>query len=116
VSKVYYDRNGADGGSVPEDYTDYNNGDLVTVLGNTGDLFKKNNEFAYWTTTRNDLVTVRDAGTKFKMNRSDIILKAQWYSTEKPKEQVTSHQLAISLVGSLFVLLSTVMLVLILKE
>ena len=47
---VTYNGNGNTGGAVPLDGTGYNNGDAVTVLGNTGSLVKTGYTFAGWNT------------------------------------------------------------------
>jgi hypothetical protein len=43
---VTYDGNGSTGGSVPVDTTSYEEGQIVTILGNTGNLVKTHYTFA----------------------------------------------------------------------
>ena len=54
---VTYNGNGHTGGSVPVDINLYNNGDQVTILGNTGILEKANACFIGWSYSAHSLVT-----------------------------------------------------------
>lgn len=47
---VTYNANGADSGSVPTDATEYELNDIVTVLGNTGNLVRAGYSFGGWRT------------------------------------------------------------------
>ena len=71
---VTYADGGATSGTVPEDDTEYAEGDEVTVLGNTGSLTKTEYTFGGWS----DGVTTYAAGDKFDMPASDVTLTAVW--------------------------------------
>ena len=80
MAKVIYNGNGNTGGSVPVDNNNYNAGDTVTILGNTGGLGKSSDSFAYWNTAANGSGTVRGPGSTFAIGASDVTLFAQWYT------------------------------------
>ena len=71
---VTYADGGATDGDVPEDNNTYDEGDEVTVLGNTGSLEKTGYTFAGW----NDGSTDYDADDTFTMPAEDVTLTAQW--------------------------------------
>ena len=77
--RVTYNRNGSTSGSAPVDNTVYNPGDTVTVLGNTGNLVKNSDQFAYWNTAADGTGSV--PGGTFTIGASDVTLFAQWYTT-----------------------------------
>ena len=71
---VTYDDGGATSGSVPTDANTYEEGDEVTVLGNTGSLKKTGHDFDGWS----DGVNTYDPGDTFDMPDEDVTLTAQW--------------------------------------
>ena len=76
---VTYDGNGKTSGDVPTDSNSpYNEGDEVTVLGNTGSLTKTGFTFAGWNTEANGSGASYDAGDKFDMGTANVTLYAQW--------------------------------------
>ena len=77
---VAYNGNGSTGGSVPDDTNNYTNGQVVTVLGNTGSLVNTGFTFLCWNTQANDSGTTYYPGQTFVMGTSSIILYAQWTS------------------------------------
>jgi hypothetical protein len=81
MAKVIYVGNGSMSGSVPVDGNTYNAGDSVTVLGNTGNLGKGSDQFAYWNTAANGSGTVQGPGVMFTIGATDVTLFAQWYTT-----------------------------------
>lgn len=77
---VTYNDNGKTGGDVPTDATAYEEGDVVTVLGNTGSLVKTGNSFVGWNTASDGTGTFYPAGYKFEMPASNVTLYAVWGS------------------------------------
>ena len=75
---VTYNGNTNTGGSVPTDGNSYNNGDTVTVLGNTGNLVKTGYAFTGWNTVSGGSGTSYNGGDTFSMGSSNVILYAQW--------------------------------------
>ena len=75
---VTYNGNGNTGGSVPTDTTNYEQGQTVTVLGNTGSLVKTGNTFAGWNTEAGGGGTDRATGSTFAMGSVDVTLYAKW--------------------------------------
>ena len=74
---VTYNANGATSGSVPTDEEDYSAGDIVTVLGNTGNLTKSGSSFVGWSTSSTaGSGTFYPAGYKFTMGASNVTLYA----------------------------------------
>lgn len=78
---VTYDGNGEDGGSVPVDYTDYQEAQTVTVLGNTGDLLKTGYTYAGWNTQADGSGATYTQGQTFTMEAADVTLYAKWTPT-----------------------------------
>lgn len=79
---VTYEGNGSDGGSAPVDpQSPYNNGVTVTVLP-PGSLSKADDTFAYWNTAADGSGTVYGPGATFTMGSADVILYAEWYTTQ----------------------------------
>lgn len=75
---VTYNANGATSGTAPVDETQYEAGDEVTVIGNTGHLEKEDYTFGGWTTTgENEL----EAGDSFEIS-TDTTLTAIWNPVE----------------------------------
>ena len=77
---VTYDGNENTGGEVPVDATLYKEGDLVTVLGNTGPKPLVNTGYGFygWNTAADASGTARPVGYVFAMGTSDVTLYAQW--------------------------------------
>ena len=74
---VTYNGNGNTSGSVPEDSNEYEDGDEVTVLGNTGSLAKDHYSFGGWNTKADGTGTGYVAGNTFTISASTT-LYAQW--------------------------------------
>lgn len=75
---VTYNGNGNTGGSVPVDSTSYENGQTVTVLGNTGNLLKTGYSFTGWNTLANGTGTGYPAASTFPMGTANVTLYAVW--------------------------------------
>ena len=81
-----YNSNGATGGSVPSDSSDYASGNSVTVKANTGNLVRTNYEFLGWSESPTATTpTYAVSGTtvtpaNFNMGTSNVALYAVWGS------------------------------------
>jgi uncharacterized repeat protein (TIGR02543 family) len=75
---ITYNGNGNDTGSVPTDDTDYEEGDTVTVLGNTGTLAKDGYTFDGWNTASDGSGDSYAPSASFIMPSADTTLWAQW--------------------------------------
>jgi hypothetical protein len=75
---VTYDDNGSTSGATSTDSNNYLNGDMVTVLGNTGELEKTGSIFVGWNTTANGLGTHYNPGSTLTIASADITLFAEW--------------------------------------
>lgn len=76
---VTYDGNGSTGGSVPEDSgSPYQEGDVVTVLGNTGSLTLTGFTFDGWNTEADGGGTAYAPDDEFEMPPENLVLYAQW--------------------------------------
>jgi hypothetical protein len=75
---VTYYANGATGGSAPTDTTNYQQGQTVTVLGNTGNLVKTGSSFSGWNTAANGSGTTYTQGQTFAMGSANVTLYAMW--------------------------------------
>lgn len=75
---VTYNGNGSTGGNVPTDGDEYEQGDTVTVSGNTGNLAKTGYTFGGWNTAADGSGTYYAAGDTFTMGDGDVTLYAQW--------------------------------------
>jgi uncharacterized repeat protein (TIGR02543 family) len=84
---VTYFGNTSTGGTVPVDSTSYENGALVTVMANTGNLVKTGNYFTGWNTLANGSGTAYNGGNTFNMGSANVSLYAQW--TANPTYTVT---------------------------
>lgn len=80
--QVFFDKNGADSGSVPVDLNYYINGNNITIPYNSGLLVKNNYTFAGWNTKHDGSGSNYNGGDTFKMASSNITLYANW--TQKP--------------------------------
>ena len=78
IDTVTYNGNGADGGSVPEDDNAYLEGDVATVMGNTGGLEKNERTFGGWNTKSDGSGTSYSGGNTIKMERAAVTLYAEW--------------------------------------
>ena len=89
ASKTYtvlYIANGADDGSAPVDSTEYQEGDTVTALTNSGGLVRSGYTFDGWNTAANGAGTSYSVGATFKMGPADVTLYSQW---SEAQEEVT---------------------------
>ena len=84
---VIYIANGADDGSTPVDSSEYQEGDTVTALTNSGGLALSGYSFDGWNTVANGAGTSYSVGATFKMGSADVTLYAQW--SEAQEEVVT---------------------------
>ncbi len=75
---VTYNGNGNTGGSVPIFSTNYEQGQIVTVLGNTGNLEKTGYTFSGWNTQANGSGTIYTQSQTFTMGAANVTLYAQW--------------------------------------
>lgn len=78
VYTITYNANGATGGSVPVDSTNYEQGQTATVLGNTGGLVKTSNHFTGWNTEADGSGTTYQSSWTFAMGSANVTLYAQW--------------------------------------
>ena len=77
VYNVTYNGNNATNGMAPTDATDYEPGETVTVLGNTGNLVRTGYTFSGWNTAANGSGTDYTAGATFAIN-GNTTLYAKW--------------------------------------
>jgi uncharacterized repeat protein (TIGR02543 family) len=75
---VTYNANGSTGGSVPIDATNYEQGQTVTVPGNSGSLVKTGYAFASWNTLADGSGTDYAAAATFTMSAANVTLYAKW--------------------------------------
>src|SRR5574337_716209 len=75
---VTYEGNGNTGGTAPVDTTNYQQGQTVTVLGNTGSLVKTGYSFSGWNTAANGSGTTYVQGATFTMGPGNVTLYAKW--------------------------------------
>ena len=78
---VTYSGNGSTGGSPPTDSNQYQQGQTVTVLGNSGSLSRTGYVFANWNTLANGSGTSYLMGNTFAMGTANVTLYAQWTPT-----------------------------------
>ena len=77
--RVFYDGNGSTGGEVPVDTQKYEEGDTVTVAGNSRDLVKQGNAFIGWNTEASgDGGKAYSPGETFVMGTENVTLYARW--------------------------------------
>ena len=74
---VTYSGNGSDGGTVPTDNNQYEEGESVTAAG-VGTMTLSNNSFIGWNTNIDGSGIDIPAGSNFSMVAYDLILFAQW--------------------------------------
>jgi uncharacterized repeat protein (TIGR02543 family) len=75
---VTYNANGATGGTPPTDSTNYEEGQPMTVQGNTGNLSWSDNRFTGWNTASDGSGTSYAAGASFAMPAANVTLYARW--------------------------------------
>jgi len=75
---IVYNGNGNTGGSVPTDSHSYEEGETVTVVGNTDNLTRTGYTFAGWNTSADGSGTGYAAGQSFTIGSSDVTLYALW--------------------------------------
>jgi uncharacterized repeat protein (TIGR02543 family) len=75
---VTYDGNGNTSGTAPSDSSQYTTGQIVTVLGNTGNLAKSGFVFTGWNTQTAGSGTSYSPASTFTMGAANVILYAQW--------------------------------------
>ena len=82
--RVRYEGNEADGGTAPVDETLYGDGDIATVLGNTGDLSRAGFPFFVgWNTEPDGSGTEYLPGDPLEIRGSDATLYALWIPETK---------------------------------
>ena len=79
---VTYDKNGATGGTVPQNNKTYEEKDNVTVQGNSGQLVRTNYMFKGWNTSADGKGASYTANATFGMGQANVTLYAEW--TAKP--------------------------------
>jgi len=84
---VTYNGNGNTSGTAPSDPNNYEQGETVTVLGNTGTLVKTGSTFSGWNTAANGSGTTYTQGQTFAMGSANVTLYAIW--TVNPTYKVT---------------------------
>ncbi|MBN1497217.1 MAG: InlB B-repeat-containing protein [Spirochaetes bacterium] len=75
---ITYNGNGNTGGKVPVDSKEYEEGDTVIILGNTGGLVKTGYIFAGWNTAADGSGTTYSQGQSFTMGAKDAVLYVKW--------------------------------------
>ena len=78
TQSVTYNGNGNTGSAVPFDGSAYFPGMTVTVLGNTGALYKTGNSFVGWNTAADGSAMSYVGGDTFVMGAANMMLYAQW--------------------------------------
>ncbi|MGG2108038.1 InlB B-repeat-containing protein [Lysinibacillus pakistanensis] len=85
--QVQYDKNGATGGQVPQDHSEYEENEMVTVQSNSGNLVREGYTFKGWNTQADGKGTFYAENTTFPMGKGNVTLYAEW--TKKPAYTVT---------------------------
>lgn len=75
---LYYNANGATGGSVPSAGAAYTNGQTITVLPNFNNLVKSGYAFKCWNTQANGLGTDYLPGSTYIIGSQNVTLYAKW--------------------------------------
>jgi hypothetical protein len=75
---VVYSGNGHTAGSAPTDSATYGTGDSVTVLPNSGGLFRPCRSLKVWNTSADGSGTDYAPGSSFAMGSADVTLYAKW--------------------------------------
>jgi len=76
--RVYYNANGASYGYAPTDYTNYRQGQSVSIFGNIGGLVRTGYTFVGWATNNSGTGTIYKQGNTLTMGASVINLFAVW--------------------------------------
>ena len=79
---VIYIANGADDGSAPVDSSEYQEGDTVTALTNSGGLALSGYSFDGWNTAANGAGTSYGVGAMFAIGPANVALYGQWSEEE----------------------------------
>ena len=77
---VRYNSNGASAGTVPVDSNSYEDGQRMTVAGNTGSLLRDGYIFFGWNTVQDGTGDIYEPGDVFEIEQSDVTLYALWIS------------------------------------
>lgn len=99
---VTYMASGATAGSAPTDSAKYQEGSLVTVLGNTGGMAKTGCSFSGWNAKLDGTGNSYAVGATFAMGSAGVALYAQWAAIGTPL-QATGIGL-VSWGGNLYIL------------
>ncbi len=75
---VTYASNGSQQGAVPAEAVEYEEGAVVAVLGNTGNLLRAGYAFSGWNTAADGSGTAYSGGATFTMPSASVVLYAQW--------------------------------------
>lgn len=75
---ITYQGNGAIGGTAPADTNRYTAGQMITLPGNTGNLYRIGYAFGGWNTLASGSGTTYAAGAVFTMGNSNADLHAKW--------------------------------------
>lgn len=75
---ITYNGNGNTGGSIPTDATDYQQGAVISILGNPGNLSKEGYTFEKWNTASDGSGTSYVSGDSITAGTSNILLYALW--------------------------------------
>lgn len=78
---VTYNGNNSTGGSAPIDSTNYQQGQTVTVLANTGNLVRINYSFSGWNTQADGSGTTYTQPQTFVIGASNVTLYAMWIAS-----------------------------------
>ena len=84
---VTYSANGADSGSLPIDTTEYQEGEVVTVVGNTGGLGRGGYRFTGWNTAADGDGISYSSGSGFYMGAADVTLYTEWSASERDDDE-----------------------------
>ncbi|MFJ7696755.1 S-layer homology domain-containing protein [Lysinibacillus fusiformis] len=83
---VTYDANGADGGGVPTDPKRYKTQEIITLIGNSGNLKKVGYTFVGWNTKVDGKGFTYKDGQTIQMGKENLILYALWSKNNIPGE------------------------------
>ena len=86
---VTYDANDATSGSVPVDDAEYEEGEVVTVLLNSGGLARSGYAFSGWNTSADGSGSSYSPGDTFAMPAQSVTLYAQWDALSAPDYDLT---------------------------
>jgi uncharacterized repeat protein (TIGR02543 family) len=89
--RVYYDPNGASGGSAPVDLNNYLQGRIATVKPNTGSMVKTDHAFSGWNTKADGTGDSYAVGQGILIGTSDILLYARWVGVITTAAQIPNN-------------------------